>query len=71
MRHSRKTGRDQEERKGLGVPPGGLGGLGDLSEEPGGVGSGVFPGGMAGPGGVERDGRGQDDLQEDFSRPPW
>ena len=65
-RHSWKIGRDQEERKGLGVPPGGLGGLGGLLGEPGRVVSGGSPGGMAGPGGVERDGRGQEDLQEDL-----
>ena len=37
-RHSQRAGRDQEERKGLGVPPGGMGGLGGLPGEPGRVG---------------------------------
>ena len=46
MRHSRRAGRDQEERKGFGVPPGGLVGLGGLPGEPGRVGRPSWSAGM-------------------------
>ena len=46
VRHSRRAGRDQEEQKGLGVPPGGLEGMGGHLGEPGRVGRPSWSAGM-------------------------